>query len=156
MNRSGQRHAVSGLESHTGYWLRLVSNQVSHAFRQKVEAHGVTVAEWVVMRALLGLEGVNPSQLAESIGLTRGAVSKLVDRLVKKRLVICRGVKEDRRFQMVSLTEGGESLVPVLAGLADENDREFFGQLAAHEAAELTAVLKRIAGLHGLKGAPVE
>ena len=36
---------VSPLESHLGYWLRVVSNHVSHGFKSKVEAHGVTVAE---------------------------------------------------------------------------------------------------------------
>jgi hypothetical protein len=42
---------VSQLEAHLGYWLRAVSNHVSHAFKMKVETHGVTVAEWVVLRA---------------------------------------------------------------------------------------------------------
>ncbi len=43
---------VSTLEAHLGYWLRYVSNHVSHAFALKVAAHGVSVAEWVVMREL--------------------------------------------------------------------------------------------------------
>ena len=38
---------VSALDAHLGYWLRAVSNHVSHAFKTKVERHGVTVAEWV-------------------------------------------------------------------------------------------------------------
>ena len=43
---------LSPLESHLGYWLRYVSNHVSHAFALKVAARGVTVAEWVVLREL--------------------------------------------------------------------------------------------------------
>ena len=45
--------AVSDLTAHLGYWLRYVSNHVSHAFARKVEARGVTVAEWVLLRQLL-------------------------------------------------------------------------------------------------------
>ena len=71
---------ASGLEDHVGYWLRFVSNHVSHAFAQKVEAHGVTVAEWVVLRRLLDLGDAAPSALADGLGMTRGAISKLVDR----------------------------------------------------------------------------
>ena len=43
---------LSSLESHLGYWLRYVSNHVSHAFSLKLAARGVTVAEWVVLREL--------------------------------------------------------------------------------------------------------
>ena len=73
---------ASGLTSHLGYWLRYVSNHVSQAFARKVETHGVTVAEWVLMRQLLEVEALAPSRLAECMGMTRGAVSKLAERLI--------------------------------------------------------------------------
>lgn len=149
-------HSISNLESHAGYWLRFVSNHVSHAFRLKVESHGVTVAEWVVLRALFDSEGVNPSLLAEAIGVTRGAVSKLVERLSAKRLVACRSEQRDRRYQVVKLTVSGRRLVPVLAALADQNDQEFFGHLDAHERAGLIALLNGIVVRHNLKSVPIE
>lgn len=40
------------------------------------------MAEWVVMREMYDDEETSPSLLAERIGMTRGGVSKLVDRLV--------------------------------------------------------------------------
>ncbi|MEG2964613.1 MAG: MarR family transcriptional regulator, partial [Janthinobacterium sp.] len=43
---------VSELEAHLGYWLRFVSNHVSHSFQKKAEANGVTVSEWVVLREM--------------------------------------------------------------------------------------------------------
>ncbi len=147
---------ASNLESHLGYWLRLVSNHVSHAFRLKLEACGVTVAEWVVMRALFDSQGLNPSRVADEIGLTRGAVSKLLDRLIAKDLVHCRSERSDRRYQIVRLTASGRKLVPILAERADQNDREFFGHLAAKEQAQLFAILKDIVHRRDLKGAPLE
>jgi DNA-binding MarR family transcriptional regulator len=147
---------TSNLEDHLGYWLRFVSNHVSHAFRLKVEAHGVTVAEWVVMRVLFDVGTVNPSEIANTIGLTRGAVSKLVERLVKKGLVTCRTEKKDRRYQRIALAESGRRLVPVLAGLADENDREFFSHLSDAERANLAAVLRDIVNRQGFKTVPVD
>ena len=76
--------SVSELKKHVGFWLRFVSNHVSHAFMQKVEARGVTVAEWAVMREMLEAGPANPSQLAERLGMTRGAISKLVERFVRQ------------------------------------------------------------------------
>ncbi len=147
---------ISNLESHLGYWLRFVSNHVSHEFRLKVESHGVTVAEWVVLRALFDWDAVNPSQIADKIGLTRGAISKLVDRLVGKGFVLCRAEKTDRRYQTVILSASGRRLVPMLAELADQNDQEFFGHLSEQERAGLFAVLRNIAQIRGLTSIPLE
>ena len=71
----------SNLVTHLGFWLRMVSNAVSHSFARKLESQGVTVSEWVVLRALYDVERVPPSQLAARMGLTKGAISKLADRL---------------------------------------------------------------------------
>ena len=74
---------LSSIESHLGYWLRYVSNHVSHAFALKLAGAGITVAEWVVLRELYDSESA-PSALADRLGLTRGAISKLADRLIAK------------------------------------------------------------------------
>lgn len=147
---------VSSLETHVGYWLRYVSNHVSHAFKLKVEARGVTVAEWVVLRALYDEKGVNPSAIAQRLGMTRGAISKLVDRLAGKGLVTCDTEKEDRRYQALALTDAGKKLVPVLAVLADENDAEFFDGLKKAERDMLVDLLKEVVRRRGLSHVPVD
>ena len=154
--RASSRVDVSELEAHLGYWLRAVSNHVSHAFKMKVERHGVTVAEWVVLRALFVRDGVKPSELATTLGLTRGAISKLVDRLAAKELVSVRDDVRDRRAQLVSLKASGRRLVPKLAALADENDEKAFGHLEPTQRASLLATLKSVVEHLGLRGAPVD
>lgn len=147
---------VSDLGTHTGYWLRFVSNHVSHAFARKVESQGVTVAEWVLLRVLLETGAANPSQLADAVGMTRGAVSKLVERLSRKKLAVRRSSERDRRYQTVELTATGRQIVPVLAQLADENDREFFGHLKSGERNSLLSLLQEIVRRHGWKDLPVD
>lgn len=147
---------ISPLEGHVGYWLRFVSNHVSHAFSRKVETRGVTVAEWVVLRELFDCKAMAPSGLAERLGMTRGAISKLVDRLAVKALVTRTADENDRRFQSVALTAEGRALVPELAALADRNDEEFFGALTADEREMLMRAMKRIVRTHGLKEVPVD
>ncbi|HTN76123.1 MAG TPA: MarR family winged helix-turn-helix transcriptional regulator [Pirellulaceae bacterium] len=146
--------AISRLDDHLGYWLRFVSNHVSQAFTRKVEARGVTVAEWVLMREMLRAGPTNPSELAAGLGLTRGAISKLIERLSRKQLVERSAGGEDRRYQQVALTPAGEQLVPALAQLADENDREFFGHLAPEDHARLIEQLQEIVRRHGWKELP--
>lgn len=150
-----QDAAVSGLESHLGYWLRFVSNQVSYEFARKLVAQGVTVAEWAMMRELYGAGALGPSRLAEIMGHTRGAISKLADRLIAKELVQRVDRKDDGRAHVLSLTAAGRNLVPRLAEMADINDSEFFGHLTADERAMVESVMRGIVERRGLKAKPV-
>jgi MarR family transcriptional regulator, transcriptional regulator for hemolysin len=147
---------ASDLKAHVGYWLRVVSNHVSHAFAKKLESSDVTVAEWVVLREMYsGDETTSPSKVAELTGLTRGAVSKLVDRLLQKSLVTRTEASADRRFQDIRLTPQALGLVPKLAALADQNDVEFFGMLTSNERKQLREVLEKLAGHHNLSRNPI-
>lgn len=144
----------SHLTSHLGYWLRYVSNHVSQAFARKVEAEGVTVAEWVVLRELYDCADVAPSRLAARLGLTRGAVSKLADRLLAKGLIIRRGNDTDARGHLLSLSDAGHDLTPRLSALADQNDEEFFAHLAEADRETIERVMKDIVTRRGLKIIP--
>jgi DNA-binding MarR family transcriptional regulator len=105
---------------------------------------------------MYGRDTMAPSELAERTGMTRGAASKLVDRLVGKELVTRRDRTDDRRFQEIGLKPAGRRLVPQLAALADRNDEEFFRPLTARERDELLATLKKLVQAHGLKNLPTE
>ncbi len=141
---------ISSLDTHLGYWLRAVSNSVSQGFARKLEEEGVTVAEWVFLRMLFDFEAVSPSELAEAMGMTRGAISKLADRLVAKDLVERRAGLSDGRAQTLALRPAGRARVPVLAALADRNDVEFFGVLEEDERRELDRLLRKIVSERGL------
>lgn len=147
---------VSDLTSHVGFWLRYVSNHVSLAFARKVEAHGVTIAEWVFMRHLLEVDALAPSRLAERMGMTRGAISKLSERLLAKALVKRTEDQSDGRAHTLSLTPAGRALVPKLAALADANDAEFFDHLTPKERAGLLRVLKDVVEKRELRRVPVD
>ena len=146
--------AVSGLTTHTGFWLRFVSNHVSYAFARRLLGSGVTVAEWVVLREMYDRGETSPGVLADLTGLTRGAASKLIDRLVVKTLITRRGRSDDRRFQDIELTPAGRRLVPKLAALADRNDEEFFTSLTSNERKALVTTLKKLVEAHGLRKFP--
>ncbi|HEY1709817.1 MAG TPA: MarR family transcriptional regulator [Rhizomicrobium sp.] len=142
------------LTAHLGYWLRYVSNHVSQAFARKLEGRGVTVAEWVVMRELYDEAAMPPSRLAEKLGMTRGAITKLADRLIDKAFVARRANPADARAQTLALTPQGRRLVPELAALADRNDAEFFDHLTETEHATLKRLLKGIVARRNLKTIP--
>jgi len=147
---------VSDLTDHLGYWLRLVSNNVSTTFARRLEAEEVTVAEWVVLRVLFDVDELVPSKLATRMSMTRGAISKLSDRLLAKRLIERNDGLRDGRTHALKLSGKGRAIVPRLAKLADANDRLFFGVLSSEEQSVLRQTLQKIVKRHGLNDTPVD
>jgi MarR family transcriptional regulator, transcriptional regulator for hemolysin len=156
MAKKGKLQA-SQLKSQLGYWLRVVSNAVSHAFAKQLATAGVTLAEWVILREMYsGNQTTSPSVVADMTGLTRGAVSKLIERLLQKGLVTRAEAALDRRYQEIQLTAAGTKLVPKLASIADDNDERFFSVLTRSERSALMAVLVKMADAHQLNPNPIE
>jgi len=151
-----KRTAPSGLQDHLGYWLRYVSNQVSHSFSLKLAARDVTVAEWVVLRELYDAEATAPSALADRLGMTRGAISKLADRLIGKKLLTRVSDEEDRRYHTLALSGTGRALVPELSALADQNDAEFFGHLAREDRTLVQRLMMDIVRRFSLRETPID
>ncbi|MEO7465586.1 MAG: MarR family transcriptional regulator [Sphingobium limneticum] len=148
--------SVSDLTAHIGFWLRMVSNHVSHAFAAKLADKEVTVAEWSLLRALYGKEPMPPSRLANDMGMSRGAITKLADRLIAKSLIVREASADDGRAQTLALTDRGSALVPDLAALADRNDAEFFDCLTTDERETLERLLKSLAGRGHMTAIPIK
>jgi DNA-binding MarR family transcriptional regulator len=145
----------SELTDHLGYRLRQVSNHVSQSFARKLAAESVSVAEWVLMRLLYG-GAAAPSRVAEAMGFTRGAVTKLADRLIARDLVFREADPKDGRAQTLALTAKGRRLTPKLAALGDQNDGECFAHLGDRDRRLLRQILEDTVARLGLDVAPVE
>jgi DNA-binding MarR family transcriptional regulator len=108
------------------------------------------------MRTLYGKEPMLPSQIAADMGMTRGAITKLADRLIGKSLVVRKASRDDGRAQTLALTARGMSLTPELAALADRNDAEFFDHLSEAERKTLERLLRRMVERNNLTAMPTD
>ncbi|HEX7640470.1 MAG TPA: MarR family winged helix-turn-helix transcriptional regulator [Burkholderiaceae bacterium] len=154
MHASPSPEEAAPLEAHLGFWLRFVSNHVSARFGRLLEERGVTVTEWVALRALLDTGETSHAELIRTLGMTKGAASKVVSRLEEKGLARRRLAPGRGREQVLSLTRAGRALVPRLAELADANDEHFFGHLAAAERRALLDAMRALVARHRLEELP--
>lgn len=123
---------------------------------RELQKEGVSAAEWVALRLTFGEKKRTSGDLATLTGMTRSAVSKVVEKLESKELVSRKANPDDSRVQWLVLTKEGERLVPRLAAVADRNDAHFFDCLTKTEKAELRRVLEKLAEAHGLRDVPVD
>jgi DNA-binding MarR family transcriptional regulator len=152
---SGPKH-LPELESHLGYWLRRVSNAVSGGFSHALQNKQTSVAEWVLLRELHKRGKAASGELAAKMGLTRGAVSKIVDKLEAKGWVQAEGKEGDSRFRVLSLTRAGSRNLPVLAKIADQNDESFFECLSASERSIFREMLVKLAEHNRIHDVPTD
>ncbi|MBA2367561.1 MAG: MarR family transcriptional regulator [Candidatus Protochlamydia sp.] len=132
------------LESHIGYWLRFVSNHVSLSFADRLAECGVGVGEWVALNLLNENKSMSPGEIAKLVGMTRGAASKLLDRLYCKGLITREESVTDRRYHEITLSVQGKELLPRLIKEAEMNEQQFFGSLSKEQKQLLTTLLKDI------------
>jgi len=88
--------------------------ELEAALDQHFQAHGLSRGRWQVLMQLYKSsdEGLTPAELAEQTGVTRAAVTGLVDSLVESGHV-ARGLigEDDRRTYRVQLTTRGNAFV---------------------------------------------
>jgi DNA-binding MarR family transcriptional regulator len=147
---------TSHLEDHLGYWLRKLSNQVSSAFAQRLDRYNVSVANWVVLRVLLENEPLALKDIVSRVGVDQGALSRMVERMVDRGLVVRKESPNSRREVAISLSEEGRKLVPKLAQEADENDRAFFHYLSKEQRKEMLSSIETLLAANPSSEVPVD
>ena len=156
MSKAVAKADKSALEVHLGYWLRRVSNHASGAFAKALQERQASVAEWVVLNHVDERPEIRPADLAETIGLTRGAISKVLDKLENKRWLTRKTPEEDARGQLLFLTQQGRRILPALQEIADRNDQTFFDCLTSKEKATLGQLLRKLTTSNEISRVPVE
>jgi DNA-binding MarR family transcriptional regulator len=112
-----------------------------------MEAHGVTVSEWVLLREVYASGPTSATALAARTGISKGAVSKLLERET---------VDGDRRNHRIALSNAAQALILELAQLGDQNDDEFSGHLPAQVRTAIVDAMKNVVAVHGLKNVSIE
>lgn len=114
---------------------------------------GVTAHQWPVLVLAHEERANRPSEIARLIGIDRGAVTRLVDRLVTKGLVERIDDPGDLRAARVELTERGRMLVPVLSTIVSARYDATLAHLDPVERAPMTDMLTRLDGALAVNGA---
>jgi len=102
-------------EQHTGFraWMNLM--RVHQTIQQKVidlmARYGLTLAQFDVLVQLQREEGITQQQLADRLLVTKGNVTGLIDRLEREKLVERRSDSEDRRSNLLYLTDSGSAQI---------------------------------------------
>ncbi len=123
----------------------------SKAIAATLALHELNIGEFDVLAALRRAGApyrLTPTELAQTLMLSSGAMTNRIDRLEEAKLVERHDDPDDRRGTLVALTRAGLTRVEAAVTEHLENERKLLSPLSRSEQSQLASLLKKwLAGL---------
>lgn len=129
-----------------GYVVGHAAARIKMALRRVFAAagHDVTPDQWVVLYRLHETDGLTQVGLGERTVKDKTTVTRILDRLESRKLLIRRRDPDDRRSQRLHLTPEGEATVRRLVPLVRAFAAEAYADLTEDDKDSLRRLLTRI------------
>lgn len=121
----------------------MASSRAQRAAQEYLDAFGLRLAHWTILRAMRDGRPRNQVALAAAVDRTTAAVSLILGEMQREGLILRRPNPDDRREAMVSLTALGARAWRETAGMADHVDAIARAGFSEKEAAALDTLLGR-------------
>ncbi|QFT01819.1 Organic hydroperoxide resistance transcriptional regulator (plasmid) [Labrenzia sp. THAF191b] len=132
------------VSSYLLYLLAASSEAASHQFHLRVRELGLRVPEWRVLACLYDQDGLMITQLAKYSLLEQSRMTRIVDQMEKRGLVVRRSDKGDGRRVRVHLTDAGQKLSSEVVEEAREHERTLLSALNQSDADRIKPSLERL------------
>ena len=133
------------LSGRLGYLFKHAMLELETLHEEHLAPFGINARELGVLLFLDGREPESQQQAAQRLGVDRTTMVALLDTLEGKGLVARRPDLQDRRRNVVELTDSGRTTLASAGRASDEAERRLLAGLDEAEAAELRRLLTRLA-----------
>lgn len=106
---------------------------------------GGSLPLWLVLLELKRGRHTTQRELAEAVGIEGATLTHHLNRMEEEGLIVRRRAPENRRVQLVSLSEAGEATFRRLLGRVTAFDRQLRAGLSEEALATLRDLLERLA-----------
>lgn len=134
------------LDDSIGFIIECTEQCLKRELRKSFQADGldVTPYQWIVLYRLWEQEGLTQAEIAERTIKDKPTITRMVDVLEKKGLVIRRNVENDRRVYKIYLTEKGKILEQKLVPIVEEHIEKALTGIASDEVERAKKLLRKI------------
>jgi DNA-binding MarR family transcriptional regulator len=99
-----------------------------------------TLTEWHLLQKINDSGPLNGTQLAKSMGMTRGGISKLTAKLLKKNLLARETLPDNRKEVYYTLTKNGKAVADIHEVLHEKVRQWLTAAFTEYETAELDII----------------
>lgn len=119
---------------------RLIGNRLS----RNLSEFNVTSEQWSILASLWEKNGRTQQDLANIANKNKASITHLIDNLVKRNLVYRQPDEEDRRNNLIFLTEDGKNLKESLSKIVKKTTKDFTNGIDKKDLKVSKKVLKKI------------
>lgn len=98
------------IDESIGYLIKRVRSMLSMAVEREIAEHDVTYEQWGVLLMILTKRGDTAAVLARGMECDTGSMTRMLDRLEAKDLIVRTRSTDDRRRVQLELTASGKRL----------------------------------------------
>lgn len=138
---------LSDLNLKTLIALSRTTNNVHRQEYKTIKEGGLTVSQFSVLEVLYHKGDLKIQDIIEKTLSTGGNMTVVIENLVKDGLVIRYKDEEDKRVNLISITEKGKSIIEDIFPKHIENINEIFSTLTGEEKQSLIGLLKKLSGV---------
>src|SRR5215475_1351464 len=136
-----------------GLRLNQAARAVERAFDEALAQAGGTLPVWLILLNLKIRKPSNQQKLAEAVGVSEATLTHHLNAMDARGLITRTRDAANRRFQVVTLTEAGETAFLRLRSAATAFDARLRAGLAEADLATLAALLGKLAANVGAEAA---
>ena len=144
---------LPALADRLGYLLKHAQLRLAELTASAMAPFGITGRQCAVLIAIDSQAPLSQQEVAHRLGVDRTTMVLLIDELESKRLVQRRRDPDDRRKNVVVLTDAGRTTLREASSASAEAERLFLSRLSGDEATLLRRVLREVAFPSPLKPA---
>jgi DNA-binding MarR family transcriptional regulator len=132
------------LSSRLGYLLKHAQLRMAELNAEALAPYGIDGRELAVLLVLAGREPASQQQAAQRLGIDRTTMVAMLDKLEGKGLVARHPDTDDRRRNVVELTDTGQDTLRRAATASDEAERALLAPLSPQAAQQLRISLQAL------------
>lgn len=132
------------LDDYLPYLLNRAGARIADAFGKVTRQHGISLQMWRVLAALNQQDGQSVGSLAATTSIETSTLSRLLDQMQKKRLLLRRRDGDDQRSVTIHRTQAAQAITEKLIPVALAYESKALVGLTKNDERTLKAVLRRV------------
>tara|TARA_R110002072_G_scaffold171703_4_gene325404 strand:+ start:11537 stop:12055 length:519 start_codon:yes stop_codon:yes gene_type:complete len=129
-----------------GFLLNDLSKMISQVWDSRMKHADLTRSQWRAIGHVSRTPGITQIDLSEALGVGRMAVTGIIDRLEKKKLLLRKPDNIDRRVKKVYCTAKAKKLLPSMQDIGDIVLKDMTSNLSKHQIKQLITSLENMHG----------
>jgi DNA-binding MarR family transcriptional regulator len=140
--RKGRALDLGVLNSHLGYFVRRFQVWIFQDFVRSLASFDIRPAQYSVLVVIDANAGLSQADLADTLGIERARLVRLLDDLEKRGFTRRMPSPSDRRSHALFLTREGQQKLKRIKALAAAHEARIEATLGAGERTQMLAALK--------------